>query len=64
MYRLKQIFWFLFTSERCEFCKGKLRRHGDRYYGGVDIKDTLGNPARRTAYLCNLCYLLFKGVET
>lgn len=42
--------------ERCEHCRGLLRKHGDTYYGGIDIHDAIGGKPRRTAYLCNLCY--------
>lgn len=46
-------------KERCEHCGQALRRKGDSYYGGIDIKDTIGGKSRRTAYVCNLCYILF-----
>jgi hypothetical protein len=64
MYKLNQLLkdklWFLFDSEKCELCHGKLRRRGDLYYGGVDVYDTIEPSKKRTAYLCNLCYQLFK----
>lgn len=56
---LKEKFWFLFDDMKCELCHGKLRRHGDIYYGGIDICDTIGKTKTRTAYICNLCYQLF-----
>ena len=53
--KLRRFFWFLFEDERCEFCRGPLRKHGDKLHGGFDIKDTIGGRTR-TAYICNLCY--------
>lgn len=47
-------------KEKCEFCRQDLRRYGDTYYGGIDINDTIGGSKKRTVYLCNLCYTLFK----
>ncbi len=52
-------FWFFFSSEKCELCHGKLRRFGDKYFGGVDIHDSIGRFRVRTAYICILCYELF-----
>ncbi len=45
---------------KCEHCGFDLRRNGDKYHGGIDIEDTIGGRPRRTAYVCNLCYQLFK----
>lgn len=56
---IKDTLWFLFPDMKCEFCRKKLRRNGDKYYGGIFIKDTIGGKSGRTAYLCNLCYMLF-----
>lgn len=54
-------FWKWITGEnRCELCKGYLRRMGDKYYGGIDIFDTISRGKKRTAYVCNLCYRLHK----
>lgn len=51
----------LFKKEpKCEHCGQNLRRNGDKYYGGVDIHDTIGGPIKRTAYICNLCYEFYK----
>ena len=56
--KVKNFYLWLIGKNRCELCKGYLRRHGDLSYGGIDIKDTIGGRITRTAYVCNLCYKL------
>ena len=56
----KDFYKWITGENRCEHCKGFLRRNGDLYYGGIDVKDTIGGEKKRTAYVCNLCYQLFK----
>jgi len=56
---IKQFFVWAF-SEKCELCHGSLRRGGDMYYGGIEVKDTISGSRKRTAYVCNLCYQLHK----
>lgn len=51
-------------GDKCEFCNGSLRKNKDLYYGGVEVQDSIGGIGKkRTAYLCNLCYQLFKAVK-
>lgn len=58
MTKNKLLLWLF--PERCEFCRGLLRKHGDTYYGAVHIQDSIGGEPRRKAFVCNLCYSLFK----
>ncbi len=60
---LKRHWWFFFASEKCEWCRGKLRRGGDNYHGGIDIKDGIGTKKYRTVYVCNLCYRVLEKLK-
>lgn len=60
MLDFRAIIKWITGENRCEHCKGFLRRKGDMYYGGIDIQDTIGGDAKRTAYVCNLCYQTYK----
>lgn len=59
----KSKLWYFFESEKCEFCRGPLRKHNDQYYGGIDVRDSIGSSKSRTAYVCNLCYKFLEGVK-
>lgn len=60
---VKDKLWFFFEDEKCEFCRGKLRRRGDKYYGGIEVYDTIGKTKSRTSYVCNLCYSILKNIK-
>lgn len=60
MKKIKDFIGWVLGTNRCERCKGYLRRHGDLYFGAVEVWDTIGPDRHRTAFVCNLCYQLWK----
>ena len=50
--------WLL--GEKCDLCRGGLRRNGASYYGVVEVNDTIGGGIKTQYQLCNLCYSLCK----
>lgn len=53
-----------FKKPNCDFCGKDLYRFSSKEhpksYGGVDVNLNISGSDKRTAYLCNLCYHLFK----
>jgi uncharacterized protein with PIN domain len=52
--------WLKLKTEKCQLCKGRLRKEYDSGYGGIDVNQNIGGSRKETFYVCNLCYDIYK----